>query len=528
MKERMNLKGVQKKTMPRESVKSFIERTTPIGRLARRHRERKLRKKYITWQKTEGSGPMPNYGKQQEVIAYLKKFGIRTFIETGTYKGKMVYAVMPYVDDIYSIELDPVYCRRAQEKFAGYTNIHIIEGQSGEVLPQIMADIQTPCLFWLDAHYSGGMTAKGPKDSPIMQEMECILSHPNADRHVILIDDARCFTGSNGYPDVNQFKQDIATQYPHLSFDVVNDIIRIHTNKGSLMSGNEYIQPKPAWRKPNTWLLEYASNLTSQNGEDGILEKVLQTIGDRDHWCVEFGSWDGKTCSNTYKLISEKGYSAVLIEADPKRFGDLKKNFEGNPKTVYFNRFVGFEEHNSLDIILKETGIPKDFDLLSIDIDGNDYHVWQVIHEYTPKAVIIEFNPTIPKTVEFIQPKDMRISQGSSLLSIAKLAKSKGYALVCATKNNAIFVRDQFFDRFQIEDNSVNTMMVDESMVTHLFCGYDGTVFIRGYGKSPWQQIPFKESKMQILPGWARKRFSDRNAVRKKAGKIYRRWLKEK
>ncbi len=150
------------------------------------------------------------------------------------------------------------------------------------------------------------------------------------------------------------------------------------------------------------------------------------------------------------------------------------------------------------------------------------------IDMHSPKIVIIEFNPTISKTIEFIQAKDMRIGQGSSLLSTDKLAKSKGYELVSVTRNNAIFVDRRFFDLFGIKDNSVNRMMVDESMITHIFCGYDGTVFVRGYGRSPWHQIPYKESKMQLLPRWAIKRYGDKNPIRRKLGKLCRRWRKEK
>lgn len=281
-------------------------------------------------------------------------------------------------------------------------------------------------------------------------------------------------------------------------------------------------------KKNNTWLLDYANNVTSQYGEDGIIAKVLEVIGEHDKWCVEFGSWDGKTCSNTYKLIKDDGYSAILIEADAKRFRNLENNFGENKKVICLNRFVGFEKENNLDVILKETPIPRDFDLLSIDIDGNDYHAWDAVEEYSPKVVVIEFNPTISKKVEFIQAKDMRVGQGSSLLAINNLAKTKGYELVAVTLTNAIFVLTKFYSLFDIDDNSVETMMTDESMMTYIFCGYDGSVFIRGYGKSPWHQIPYKESKMQLLPKWAIKRYGDKNFIRRRLGKFCRRFLAEK
>lgn len=278
--------------------------------------------------------------------------------------------------------------------------------------------------------------------------------------------------------------------------------------------------------KQNTWLKEFARNVTSQYGEDGIIEKILEVIGENDKWCVEFGSWDGKKLSNTYNLIDNHGYSAILIEGDKKRFQDLLKTFGPEKNVIPINAFVGFEENDNLDKILESTPIPVDFDLLSIDIDGNDYHVWDAVKNYKPKIVIIEFNATIPPTVEFVQPRDMTITQGSGLLSITELAKSKGYELVAVESANAIFVDSKYFKLFDIEDNSVNVMWNNLSTITHIFFGYDGTVFIRGLGQLPWQQITLKESKMQLLPKWARKRLGDRNILRKNLGKYYRRLKK--
>ncbi len=279
--------------------------------------------------------------------------------------------------------------------------------------------------------------------------------------------------------------------------------------------------------KPATWLAAFARNITSQFGEDGIIGKVLDVIGDSDKWCVEFGSWDGRKCSNTFHLIDQKGYSAVLIEGDRRRFQDLLAGFSNNSRVVPVNAYVGFGKDDGLDSILGRTGVPTGFDLLSIDIDGNDYHVWDAMKGYKPKAVIIEFNPTIPKSVEFVQPPDPRVTQGSSLLSITKLAKSKGYELVCTTRTNAIFVDAKYFPRFGIEDNSVDVMMTDESLITHFFCGYDGTIFLRGNMLMPWQGLRYSESRVQQLPRWARKIVGDRNVLRRKFRKFYLRFRRK-
>ena len=215
----------------KEPLKYFLERTTPVGTLARLQRKRQLEKKMRQWEKNGAHLPMPNLGKQRVVIEYIKKFSPAIFIETGTYKGKMVYAVMPHIKEIYSIELDETHCRNAQKRFAGYPSIHIIQGQSGKVLPKILNNIDKPCLFWLDAHYSSGSTAKGETNTPIMQEMESILNHTRAKDHIILIDDARFFTGGNDYPALKTLERLILDIHPGWIFGVKDDIIRAHSNR---------------------------------------------------------------------------------------------------------------------------------------------------------------------------------------------------------------------------------------------------------------------------------------------------------
>jgi len=178
---------------------------------------------------------MPNLGKQRVVIEYIRKLSPKIFIETGTYKGKMVYAVMPYVKEIlkeiYSIELDETLCRKAQRRFAGYPNIHILQGQSEQVLPRVLSSIDEPCLFWLDAHWSGGSTAKSEFETPVTQELECILNDKDAENDVILIDDAHCFTGRNNYPSLEFLKKFVLSKYPDWIFEIRNDIIRTHSNR---------------------------------------------------------------------------------------------------------------------------------------------------------------------------------------------------------------------------------------------------------------------------------------------------------
>jgi len=179
------------------------------------------------WNKKGNPIPVPDVVKQRTVKEYAKIFSVETFIETGTYLGDMVNAVMDTFNKIYSIELDKTLYEQAKKKFSKHHNISIIHGDSSKVLPVILANISGPCLFWLDGHYSGGITAKGDLNTPITQELHCILDH-TIRGHVILIDDAHLFTGQDDYPRLEGIRTLVSDRYPDWEFDVKDDIIRIH------------------------------------------------------------------------------------------------------------------------------------------------------------------------------------------------------------------------------------------------------------------------------------------------------------
>lgn len=272
----------------------------------------------------------------------------------------------------------------------------------------------------------------------------------------------------------------------------------------------------------NKWLLAFAENVHSQKGEDGIIAKILETLGVDKGWCVELGAWDGEHPSNTYNLIRNRGFSAVLIEGSARRFRDLQERFRDDAGVFPVNAFVGFTANDGLDSILARTAIPQDFDVLSVDIDGNDYHAWKAVSRYRPKLVVIEFNPTIPSVVEFVQPADMSVNQGSSILSLSVLAKEKGYELIAATDYNCFFIAKEYYSLFGIADNSVQALRPNEELVTYIFNGFDGTVFVRGYGEIEWHGIPYNESKMQHLPGFFRRFPDSYGSVMKQLAKHYR------
>jgi len=164
---------------------------------------------------------------------YARIFRISTFIETGTLYGAMIHVIKDDFEKIISIELDIKLANRARELFSKYGHITIIQGDSGIVLKDVLADIDSPCIFWLDAHYSADKTARGKKDTPIMEELECIFNH-SVKNHVILIDDVIDFNGKNDYPKLKELKNFILKQRPGWNFIVKKDNIR----KFIVCSGN--------------------------------------------------------------------------------------------------------------------------------------------------------------------------------------------------------------------------------------------------------------------------------------------------
>jgi hypothetical protein len=215
----------------RENILHFIERTTFFGALSRSRKHRRLRKEYDDWKRQGSILPMPTLGKQRVVSEYIERYHLPILVETGTYTGHMVYGMLHKCKEIYSIELDKALHEKAKQRFVGYQHVHLLQGNSSILLPQLIRTISSPCLFWLDAHYSGGRTAKGDLETPIIQELPCILQHPCANEHVILIDDARCFTGNNDYPRLGTLKDYILRLHPDWMFEVRDDIIRTYNEK---------------------------------------------------------------------------------------------------------------------------------------------------------------------------------------------------------------------------------------------------------------------------------------------------------
>jgi len=168
----------------------------------------------------------PHAVKRRAVRQYAKEYGARTLVETGTYMGDMLAAMARSFDELHSIELSDLYYGKAQARFAGKPHVHLHKGDSAEELQKIVAGLRGRALFWLDAHYSGGATARAALETPIVHELREIF-RANDPRHVILVDDARCFDGTCDYPTMDEVRELVRSLAPGYSVDVREDIIRI-------------------------------------------------------------------------------------------------------------------------------------------------------------------------------------------------------------------------------------------------------------------------------------------------------------
>lgn len=148
---------------------------------------------------------------------------IKTFVETGTFYGDTINIQRLFFSKLYSIELSDNLFKLAKENFKDRKNVNLIYGDSGKELKKLLINIHEPCLFWLDGHYSEGVTAKADIETPILEELNAIFN--SNFKHIILIDDARCFNGTHDYPTLEFLKEFIQREKPNYLFKVEDDII---------------------------------------------------------------------------------------------------------------------------------------------------------------------------------------------------------------------------------------------------------------------------------------------------------------
>jgi hypothetical protein len=193
-------------------------------------------------------------------------------------------------------------------------------------------------------------------------------------------------------------------------------------------------------------LRAFEKRASSQNGEDGILREILNRVGAGSRFFVEFGVETGVEC-NCALLAREEGWQGLFLESEEALFRSLVQNYRDRPGARCVQARV---TSASIEALLEAHSVPPEFDLLSIDIDGNDYWVWAAIRRWRPRIVVIEYNASHPPPRRWVMCEDVNYRwngtnyHGASLASLAALGRAKGYTLVATDSRgvNAFFVRD--------------------------------------------------------------------------------------
>jgi len=187
--------------------------------------ERRQRAQLAAWKRAGQPMPPPQIVKRLALLDYAAEYGLRSLVETGTYRGDMVENTRRQFDRVYSIELSPDLHAQARQRFARVANVELIQGDSARQIPILLERLTEPALFWLDGHYSSGETARGSKDTPVMDELVHVLARQQRD--VIVIDDARCFGRDADYPTIETLREFVRSKRPDLTVVVQDDMIRI-------------------------------------------------------------------------------------------------------------------------------------------------------------------------------------------------------------------------------------------------------------------------------------------------------------
>lgn len=232
-------------------------------------------------------------------------------------------------------------------------------------------------------------------------------------------------------------------------------------------------------------LKEFEYDVTSQNGEDGVLRELFRRLQIQKGSCVEFGAWDGRHLSNTWDLWHNRHWRTLLIEGDSAKYQVLRTATAGHDNVTALQRFVDSSGRDSLESILVEAEFHRELDLLSIDIDGDDLAVFESLRSVRPKIVVIEYNPTFP--VEFVFQQQPGDRFGSSAAAVLLSAHRASYRLAHATKTNLILVDSDHFSKLGMREPRLEEVL-STSHLCSLVVSFDGrTMLLR-------KRLPFHPS----------------------------------
>lgn len=202
-------------------------------------------------------------------------------------------------------------------------------------------------------------------------------------------------------------------------------------------------------------LTPFERSVNSQNGEDGILALILYRIGLASNWFVEFRVQDGSE-GNCVSLAQEGGWDGLFIEGDDEHFALLEDRWKDEPRIRALHATVTADTANELFV---GAGVPAEIDVLSIDVDGNDYWIWEALEGFRPRIVVIEYNASVdPEATVSVPRDDDHVWDGTdyfgaSIGALRHLGRDRGYRLVHTDSAgvNAFFVREDLASLFPAE-----------------------------------------------------------------------------
>lgn len=202
-------------------------------------------------------------------------------------------------------------------------------------------------------------------------------------------------------------------------------------------------------------LFSSEAQIFSQNGEDGMIAEIFRRLGERDRFFLEMAAGRGLE-NNTVNLLLQ-GWKGCWVEAEDNLVAGIRKEFAKPLQTGQLRLLQAFITRKNCASLLASLNVPVEFDLLSLDVDRNTFHIWEALAAYHPRVVVVEYNAAFPPPSEWVVPYEAKrvwnnsLIFGASLKSYELLGARLGYKLVGCdfTGCNAFFIRaDQQLDFF--------------------------------------------------------------------------------
>lgn len=214
-------------------------------------------------------------------------------------------------------------------------------------------------------------------------------------------------------------------------------------------------------------LNSYEASVFSQSGQDGMIDEILRRIGTTNQLCVEFGVGAGGGFENNSTYLLAKGWTGCWIEADPVAGERIRRQMDFLIRPGRLRLLVTRVTPDNIIELFQQLKVPKEFDVLSIDVDSFDYWVWRSLTAYRPRVVVIEYNSFLPASADWVMPYDPESNWdsgsmvfGASLKAFERLGEAMDYKLVGCdlSGSDAFFVRadlvgDMFCDPFTAENH---------------------------------------------------------------------------